>query len=115
MLMWITNNWLSILILVVLIATLILELKTFFEQPKEERIAEVKEWLLYAVTMAEKELGAQTGQLKLRLVYDMFVSKFTWLAKTVSFATFSEWVDESLAKMRNMIKDNEKVAEIVSK
>ena len=38
----------------------------FFKLPTKEQIAKIKEWLLYAVTEAEKELGGGTGQLKLR-------------------------------------------------
>ena len=32
-----------------------------------------KEWLLWCLTVAENELGKSTGQLKVRMVYDMFI------------------------------------------
>ena len=66
----------------------------FFKLPRESQIAKVKEWLLFAVMQAEKELGSGTGQLKLRYVYDMFVSKFPYLVQFVSFEFFSKLVDD---------------------
>ncbi|MFR6482019.1 MAG: hypothetical protein ACLUPD_10785 [Anaerotignum faecicola] len=50
--------------------------KCFAEQREK-----VKEWLLLAVTEAEKELGSGTGQLKLRYVYDLFLRRFPAVAK----------------------------------
>ena len=81
----------------------------FAKLPTDEQISNVKEWLLGAVTNAEKELGSGTGQLKLRQVYDLFIVRFPWLAKIIPFSTFSEWVDEALEVMRNMLKTNEAV------
>ena len=72
-----------------------------------------KEWLKYAVTMAEAQLGSGTGQLKLRQVYDWFVEKFTWLAKFLSFEEFSDYVDEALEWMDDQLESNAAVAEIV--
>lgn len=68
--------------------------------------AKVREWLLYAVTLAEKEYGTGTGQIKLRAVYDMFIAKYPKLSFFVSFETFSGWVDIALDKMRIMIEQN---------
>lgn len=75
--------------------------------------AKIKEWLLYAVTEAEKELGGGTGQLKLRQVYDLFVQRFPAVAAVISFDTFSGWVDEALEQMREMLAKNEQVAAYV--
>lgn len=80
---------------------------------KEKQIEKLKEWLLYACTMAEKELGGGTGQLKLRYVYDMFVEKFSFLKLLVTFEQFSEMVDETLVKMREMLEKNPNVAMLV--
>ena len=51
----------------------------FVKRPHTEQLKSVKEWMLFAVTKAEKELGSGTGKLKLRYVYDMFIAKFPWL------------------------------------
>ena len=68
---------------------------------------------MYAVTEAEIDLGGGTGQLKLRMVYDMFVSRFPSIAKIVSFATFSVWVDDALVVMRSLLEKNEAVQTLV--
>lgn len=72
-----------------------------------------KEWLLLAVTEAEKMLGDGTGVLKIRSAFAEFVKTFPLLAKIVTFERFSKWVDISLAQMKKMLKDNIKVAEYV--
>lgn len=74
----------------------------------------VREWLLYAVTKAEKELGGGTGQIKLRYVYDMFVARFTWLARVISFEAFSIMVDEALERMKKMLESNKAMQTLVS-
>jgi hypothetical protein len=66
----------------------------------------VREWLLYATTLAEKELGGGTGKLKLRYVYGLFVDKFTWVAKAISFDTFSGLVDDALIQMNKLLTSN---------
>lgn len=73
----------------------------------------VLEWLKYAVTEAEKQLGEKTGQLKLRQVYDWFVAKFPVLAAVVPFRVFSAWVDTALETMRRWLEDNRNVANYV--
>ena len=65
-----------------------------------------KEWLKWAVCVAEEELGTGTGQLKLRMVYDMFVEKFPALASVLPFNIFSKWVDLALEWMREMLDKN---------
>lgn len=85
----------------------------FFKRPTKEQIAKIKEWLLYAVTKAEKELGSGTGQLKLRQVYDLFVQRFPAVAMVISFDMFSGWVDEALDQMREMLEQNQSVQKYV--
>ena len=80
----------------------------------DKQLNKVREWLLYAVTKAEKELGAGTGKLKLRYVYDMFVARFEWLAKVITFDMFSMMVDEALEQMRTMLDSNEAVQKLIA-
>lgn len=75
----------------------------------------VCEWLVYAVTEAEKLLGSGTGQLKLRQVYDWFTDKFGFIAAILPFKVFSAWVDVALGTMRNMLDKNTAVSCYVSK
>lgn len=78
----------------------------FFKSPTSKQLANIKEWLLWATTEAEKKFGSGTGKLKLRYVYDLFVEKFPWLAKVVSFETFSALVDKVLGEMNDMLTSN---------
>jgi hypothetical protein len=110
---WIINNWALVLgIAAIAIAAGFYAYK-FLGLPTPVQISKVKEWLLYAVTMAEAELGSGTGQLKLRMVYDMFITRFPLVAKIVSFETFSAWVDEALVEMKKMLNTNFAIAEVV--
>ena len=86
----------------------------FVKMPSDKQLNKVREWLLYAVTKAEKELGGGTGQIKLRYVYDMFVARFAWLARVISFEAFSMMVDEALERMKKMLESNKAMQTLVS-
>jgi hypothetical protein len=73
------------------------------------------EWLLLAVVQAEKELGGGTGQIKLRFVYDLFLSKFKFMSKLITFNQFSLMVDIALAKMNNILQNNANLQNYVNK
>lgn len=111
--MWLAENWYLALTAVVMVVMAVVLVSSFVKLPTKEQIAKIKEWLLYAVTEAEKELGGGTGQLKLRQVYDLFVQRFPAVAAVISFDTFSLWVDEALEQMREMLTKNENVAAYV--
>ena len=110
---WLIENWCSIVVAVSAIIIVVRFCITFSNKPTEEQIDQVKEWLLYAVVIAEQNLGSGTGQLKLRQVYDMFLTKFSWLAQVISFSTFSLWVDEALEQMKHLLESNAVVKHIV--
>lgn len=110
---WLVDNWSLIVAFVCVIVALVAIIRRFSGIPTEEQIAAVKEWLLWAVIQAEKELGSGTGKLKLRQVYDLFVTKFPWVAKYVSFTSFSIWVDEALIEMRKLLETNTYISTFV--
>lgn len=112
---YITENWFVLVGLMAVAAVGGYAIYVFVKMPSDKQLSKVKEWMLYAVTKAEKELGGGTGQIKLRYVYDMFVARFTWLAKTISFEMFSMMVDEALDKMKTMLESNKAMQELVSK
>ena len=85
---------------------LIISVVKFIQLSKDKKIEIISEWLLLAVVQAEKELGGGTGQIKLRYVYDMFISKFKYISMLISFNQFSAMVDIALDKMRKMLSDN---------
>ena len=107
------ENWYFIVTAIVMVVMAGVICWNFFKLPTKEQIVKIKEWLLYAVTEAEKELGGGTGQLKLRQVYDLFVQRFPAVAAVVSFDTFSLWVDEALEQMRELLAKNEHAAAYV--
>lgn len=78
----------------------------YSKMSRKQKIANIKEWLKYAVIEAEKYLGSGTGQLKLRYVYDAAVKQFPWIVSLVSFQVFSAWVDDALDWMKDQLKNN---------
>lgn len=94
----------TIIISILVIAGLIIRIKTFFTE-------DLIEWLVDKVGDAESYFGSKTGQLKLRAVYDTFVSQRPIVALFISFKTFSKLVDSALEKFQDMIENNEKIRE----
>ena len=78
---FLSENW------YVIVVVLILLFGIYYTITNKEK---VKEWLKWAVTTVEKELGTKTGQLKLRKVYDMFIQNLSLLQtrKLCSLADF---------------------------
>lgn len=111
---YIVENWFVIVGLIAVCAAGGYAAYAFAKMPSDKQLNKVTEWLLYAVTKAEKELGGGTGQIKLRYVYDMFVARFTWIARVISFEAFSMMVDEALERMKKMLEDNKAVQTLVS-
>lgn len=111
---FITENWFVIVALTALGGGIGYAVYSFVKMPSDKQLSKVKEWLLYAVTKAEKELGAGTGKIKLRYVYDMFVARFDWCAKVITFEMFSMMVDEALEQMKSMLENNRAAQEFVT-
>mgnify|MGYP000139635632 FL=1 len=44
----------------------------------------------------------------------MFVARFTWLARVISFEAFSMMVDEALERMKKMLESNKAMQTLVS-
>lgn len=106
---WIVQSFWIFAVVVVVLTSVI----GFFNLAKEKRIEKIKEWLLYACTLAEKELGSGTGKVKLRYVYDLFLDKFKFMSSLITFEEFSNMVDSALDEMKSMLSNNEKVKEFV--
>ena len=56
------DNWSSLLVCILSIALIILSVLNFIRLPKNKQLEKVKQWLLIAVTEAEKVLGSGTGR-----------------------------------------------------
>lgn len=72
-----------------------------------------RNWLVWAVTEAEKTFGSGTGQLKLRHAYDLAIKVYPNLAKMIPFSVFKWMVDKALVTMREMIEKNGKIANAI--
>lgn len=87
----------------------------FYKQGKEKQLEMIRQWLLLAVIEAEKQLGSGTGAVKLRYVYDLFINRFKFMSKIITFEQFSSLVDEALEVMRLMIQQNQNVAAYIKR
>lgn len=85
----------------------------FIKLSKEKQLDNIREWLVYACLEAEKMLGGKTGKVKLRYVYDLFISKYKFISAILPFETFSILVDEALEQMRKLIDTNDAIKKYV--
>ncbi|KXL51997.1 hypothetical protein CLNEO_26960 [Anaerotignum neopropionicum] len=111
--MWLVENWVILVVGIAGVAIGVSVVYDFSKLPTQKQVKTVKEWLLYACIQAEKELGGGTGQLKLRYVWDLFIARFPYLTKVVSFELFSRWVDMALVEMRMLLTQNKAIQEVV--
>ena len=111
---FIINYWYIIVAVIAALVVAGVAIYRYFGLPSDAQLAKVREWLLWAVTEAEKELGGGTGKLKLRQVYDAFLTKFPWLAPVIPFEQFSGLVDDALKEMRKLLADNKAVQQMVT-
>ena len=110
---WLINNWYLIVAAIAVVTAIVVAVKKFVGLPTEQQIESLKEWLKWAVTEAEKELGSGTGQLKLRRVYDLALAKFQWIERLVPFEEFSMWVDEALSWLNKQLESNKAITNMV--
>lgn len=78
-------------------------------------LSSFKNWLVYAVSKAEKLFGSKTGKLKLRYVYYLAIEAYPLIVKLLPFSIFSILVDSSLKAMRLMIENNKEISDIIFK
>lgn len=105
--------WDLIIGLIALILASVFYVVKFVQNPTGKQVMKIKEWLIYVCLMAERELGEKTGQVKLRYVYDLFLTRFKWLSIIITFEMFSTYVDEALVTVRKMIESNPKINDLI--
>lgn len=111
---YVIDNWYLIVAMLAVVAFVIFSIVYFSKVPNDEQLTALKEWLKWAVTLAEQKLGSGTGQLKLRYVYDLALTKFPWIASVFTFKDFEGYVDEALVWMREQLSKNERIMEVVN-
>ena len=107
--------WLLFMALILISIIIIYGVYVFIKMPSDEQLNKVREWLLYAVTQAEKDLGGGTGKIKLRYVYDKFLIKFPYLIQVISFEDFELLVDQTLIQFRALLSSNQSLQNYVGK
>lgn len=100
------ENWYLIVLVLAVVLVVARAVYAFIKRPTDAQLNTIREWLLWACTEAEKELGGGTGKLKLRYVYDAFLTKFPLLARVVSFDMLSDMVTDVLVSMREILSTN---------
>jgi hypothetical protein len=110
---FIHEYWYLIIAMIAIISMVSITVYNWFKLPNNEQIEQVKQWLLYAVAKAEKELGSGTGQIKLRYVYNMFIAKFPAIALFLTFEEFSNLVDEALQELQELIDKNSNIEALI--
>lgn len=78
------------------------------------RFSSFRNWLVFAVSEAEKALGGGTGKLKLRYAYNIAIKYFPTLTKMIPFGVFSSMVDTALETMRLMIDTNKAISDVIN-
>lgn len=102
-----------ICLFIAITACLVCAIYYFYHMPTEDKKQALIEWLKWAVTVAEKEYGGKTGQLKLRYVWELALKQFPWLTRCMSFEMFSRYVDEALEWFRNQLESNPAIKQLV--
>lgn len=110
---WLLENWFVVIGIIAVLVCGGIFVINFLGLPTAKQIEKIKQWLLGAVVEAEKQLGGQTGRLKLSMVYDAFISRFPMTAKFISFETFSSYVDLALDEMKKLLEANEAIKQYV--
>lgn len=110
---FLANNWSIIIAVIAILVVAGVAVYKFLQLPTNAQIEKVKKCLLAWVISAEVDLGGGTGKVKLSVVYGYFVTAFPILKNFVSFETFSRWVDEALDIMREMLKENTNLKQVV--
>jgi len=111
---WSIENWYVVVGIIAILVVAGFAIYKFTGLPTKEQIIKIKAWLLQAVVSAEKDLGSGTGRIKLSVVYNAFITKFPITAKIISFETFSNLVDGALDELKELLKTNDKVKELIT-
>lgn len=85
----------------------------WLQKPSKAKLEDIKEWLVFATLEAEKALGTGTGELKLRYVYDKFLTRFGAVAKFISFEQFQDLVEEALLESRRLLLVNSDIEDVI--
>jgi uncharacterized membrane protein len=110
---WLVKNYVLVIGLVIIAAGAGISAYRFTRKSNEQRIAAIREWLKYAVTVSEAAMQSGTGALKLQYVWSMATAQFPFIAKLISFEEFKIMVDDALVWMREQFEKNPNIKAVV--
>lgn len=113
MMEWIIENWSLVVMGFAGVVALGGSAIRFVKSPTDKKYKSVRQWLLYAVVEAEVAFGSKTGQLKLRYVYNLFITRFKWLSLVISFEQFSKMVDSALDELKEVLENEEAIKKYI--
>lgn len=108
---FIATYWYLLVAAIAIIAVASIKLYIWIKTPGKEQLSKIQEWLVWAVAQAEKELGSGTGQMKIKYVYNLFVTKFPAVAVFIKYDTFSSMVEKALEEFKDLINNNRRINE----
>lgn len=118
---WLMDNWTLLASILAAAILASIKVKKYLQAEKEEQermkqeardklIRAVSDWLLRAVTEAEKDLGSGTGKLKIREVYEKAVGLFgPEFTEIISLERLDEMAQKPLEEMRELLDKNYKL------
>lgn len=116
-LLFVNDNWMSILVVIGLIISIIRKIRGFFSKSNDEKIAiakkQIKEIMLKLVTDAEFDYQEfqKAGAMKRSQVIEEIFLAYPVLSKVVNQEEIVEWIDnvidESLETMREIISEQD--------
>lgn len=113
MLEFIVNYWYLIVTAIAMVIVAISFVIDFIKKSPKERLECVKQWAVYACAMAEAHLGSNTGQMKMKETYDMFLAKFPSLAQQISYETYKNIAEQALLELKEMLKTNPNTQNVI--
>lgn len=122
---WVMDNWSLLVVVLSTVIVIAIRVASYLRLSDEDKakakaqhrdamLRALSDWLLIAVTEAEKELGGGTGKLKLRAVYEKAISLFgPELADIVTLEQLDQLLQVPLDQMRDMLVDNKAIRKYV--
>ncbi|NLM49443.1 MAG: hypothetical protein GX196_00645 [Clostridiaceae bacterium] len=108
MLEFIMANWISILIVAVIVAIIIILLRLGYTPI-------IKEMLFYLVVKAEQELGGGVGELKYSTVVYWVYERLPAIAKIIITPKFlDKLIEEAVQRMKKYLSENQNAAELIN-
>ncbi|MFA9375743.1 MAG: phage holin, LLH family [Lachnotalea sp.] len=113
MLKTILENWLIIVIIILMVLEAVWFILVFLKLTPKQQIERVQRALLYLVTEAEKQLKSNTGKAKRSLVWNWIKEKFPIISIFITEAQYDTILDKALEELRTLLETNSSLYDYV--